>query len=324
MQMRAFALAFSLALVAGAAAPTLAEDYPSHPIRLIVPFAAGGAADSVARIVGKRVGEALGQTVVVEDRGGGGGIIGVEVVRNSDPDGYTLLLGQSGPIAINPGIYPKLPYDPEKDLMPVSMTTSYPYVLVVNPSLGVKTVAELVALAKSKPGQLNYGTAGVGASNHLVTELFDSKAGIKMTHIPYRGTSLAVADLIAGQVQVVFADPVSALSQVRAGTLTALAVTSKERSPVAPDLPTIAESGYPGFDAIAWHGIMAPAGTPPAIIDRLNAEILKALRDPETAKLIEQQAIQVVGNSPKAFADFIKQDIVLWKDVAHEAKVEVK
>jgi tripartite-type tricarboxylate transporter receptor subunit TctC len=322
--MRAFALAFSLALVAGAAAPTLAEDYPSHPIRLIVPFAAGGAADSVARIVGKRVGEALGQTVVVEDRGGGGGIIGVEVVRNSDPDGYTLLQGQSGPIAINPGIYPKLPYDPEKDLMPVSMTTSYPYVLVVNPSLGVKTVAELVALAKSKPGQLNYGTAGVGASNHLVTELFDSKAGIKMTHIPYRGTSLAVADLIAGQVQVVFADPVSALSQVRAGTLTALAVTSKERSPVAPDLPTIAESGYPGFDAIAWHGIMAPAGTPPAIIDRLNAEILKALRDPETAKLIEQQAIQVVGNSPKAFADFIKQDIVLWKDVAHEAKVEVK
>jgi tripartite-type tricarboxylate transporter receptor subunit TctC len=322
--MRAFALAFSLALVAGAAAPTLAEDYPSHPIRLIVPFAAGGAADSVARIVGKRVGEALGQTVVVEDRGGGGGIIGVEVVTNSDPDGYTLLLGQSGPIAINPGIYPKLPYDPEKDLMPVSMTTSYPYVLVVNPSLGVKTVAELVALAKSKPGQLNYGTAGVGASNHLVTELFDSKAGIKMTHIPYRGTSLAVADLIAGQVQVVFADPVSALSQVRAGTLTALAVTSKERSPVAPDLPTIAESGYPGFDAIAWHGIMAPAGTPPAIIDRLNAEILKALRDPETAKLIEQQAIQVVGNSPKAFADFIKQDIVLWKDVAHEAKVEVK
>jgi tripartite-type tricarboxylate transporter receptor subunit TctC len=278
----------------------------------------------VARIVGKRVGDALGQTVVVEDRGGGGGIIATEIVKNSAPDGYTLLLGQSGPISINPGIYPKLSYDPEKDFSPVSMTTSYPYVLVVNPSLGVKTVAELVALAKSKPGQLNYGTAGVGASNHLATELFDSKAGIKMTHIPYRGTSLAVADLISGQVQVVFADPVSALSQVRAGTLTALAVTSKERSPVAPDLPTIAESGYPGFDAIAWHGIMAPAGTPQPIVDRLNAEILKALKDPETVKLIEQQAIQVVGNSPQAFADFIKQDIVLWKDVAHEAKVEVK
>jgi tripartite-type tricarboxylate transporter receptor subunit TctC len=311
-----------LALAAGG--PTLADDYPTHPIRLIVPFAAGGAADSVARIVGKRVGDALGQTVVVEDRGGGGGIIGTEIVRNSDADGYTLLLGQSGPISINPGIYPKLPYDPEKDFAPISMTTAYPYVLVVNPSLGVKTVAELVALAKSKPGQLNYGTAGLGASNHLLTELFDGKAGIKMTHIPYRGTSLAVADLISGQVQVVFADPVSALAQVRAGTLTALAVTSKDRSPVAPDLPTIAESGYPGFDAIAWHGILAPAGTPPAIIDRLHAEIVKALKDPETIKLIEAQAIQVVGNTPQAFAGFIKQDIVLWKDVAQQAKVEVR
>ena len=322
--MRLRKLGLALAFVLAAATRSLADNYPSHPIRLIVPFAAGGAADSVARIIGKHVGDALGQTVVVENRGGGGGIIGVEVVKNSDADGYTLLLGQSGPISINPGIYTKLSYDPEKDLVPVSMTTSYPYVLVVNPSLGVKSVAELVALAKSKPGQLNYGTAGVGASNHLVTELFDNKAGIKMTHIPYRGTSLAVADLISGQVQVVFADPVSALSQVRAGTLTALAVTSKERSPVAPDLPTIAESGYPGFDAIAWHGIMAPAGTPQPIVDRLNAEIIKALKDPETVKLIEQQAIQVVGNSPQAFADFIKQDIVLWKDVARQAKVEVK
>src|SRR6185437_14966600 len=186
--MRTLAFAVVLALAAGG--PALADDYPTHPIRLIVPFAAGGAADSVARIVGKHVGDALGQTVVVEDRGGGGGIIGTEIVRNSDADGYTLLLGQSGPISINPGIYPKLPYDPEKDFAPISMTTAYPYVLVVNPSLGVKTVAELVALAKSKPGQLNYGTAGLGASNHLLTELFDGKAGIKMTHIPYRGTSL--------------------------------------------------------------------------------------------------------------------------------------
>jgi tripartite-type tricarboxylate transporter receptor subunit TctC len=204
------------------------------------------------------------------------------------------------------------------------MTTAYPYILVVNPSLGVKTVAELVALAKSKPGQLNYGTAGVGVSNHLVTELFDDKAGIKMTHVPYRGTSLAVADLLAGHVEVVFADPVSALSQVRAGKLIALAVTSKDRSPVAPDVPTIAESGYPGFDAVAWHGFMAPAGTPQPVIDRLNAEILKALKDPPSAKLIEQQAMQIVGNSPQEFAGFIKQDIELWKDVAKQAKVEIK
>ncbi len=317
----ALALAFAVWATKGSA---LADDYPSHPIRLIVPFAAGGAADTVARIVGKRLGDALGQTVVVEDRGGGGSIIGTELVKNSDANGYTLLLGQSGPISVNPGVYRKLPYDPEKDFVPITMTSSYPYIVVVNPSLGVRTVAELVALAKSKPGQLNFGTAGVGASNHLATELFNSKAGIKMTHIPYRGTALAVADLISGQVQVVFADPVSALAQVRAGTLAALAVTSKDRSPVAPDLPTISESGYPGFDAIGWHGILAPKGTPPAIVDRLNAESVKALQDPEITKLIEQQAIQVVGNSPQAFADFIKQDIGLWRDVAHEARVEVK
>jgi len=324
MPMRKLAVALMLACFAFPAGPVRADEYPSHPIRLIVPFAAGGAADTVARIIGKRLGDALGQTVVVEDRGGGGGLIGTELVKNSDADGYTLLLGQSGPISINPGIYPKLPYDPEKDFVPITMTTSYPYVLVVNPSLGVKTVAELVALARSKPGQLNYGTTGLGSSNHLVTELFDNKAGITMTHIPYRGTSLAVADLIAGQVQVVFADPVSALAQVRAGTLVALAVTSKERSPVAPDLPTIAESGYPGFNAIAWHGILAPAGTPPAIVDRIYAIIGKALQDPATIKLIEQQAIQIVGSTPQAFAGFIKQDIVLWKDVAQQAKIEMK
>jgi tripartite-type tricarboxylate transporter receptor subunit TctC len=326
MRARAFAvavvLAVDLAFLAGR--PALADDYPSHPIRLIVPFAAGGAADAVARIVGKRAGETLGQPIVVEDRGGGGGMIATDLVKNSDPDGYTLLLGQSGPISINPGIYAKLSYDPEKDFVPISMTTAYPYVLVVNPSLGVKTVAELVALAKSKPGELNYGTAGVGVSNHLCTELFDNKAGIRMTHVPYRGTSLAVADLIAGQVQVVFADPVSALSQVKAGALIALAVTSKERSPVAPEVPTIAESGYPGFDAVAWHGIMAPAGTPQPIIDKLNAAIINALKDPQTAKLIEAQAMQIVGSSQKDFASFIKQDLVLWKDVARDAKIEVK
>ncbi|HVI68392.1 MAG TPA: tripartite tricarboxylate transporter substrate-binding protein, partial [Bradyrhizobium sp.] len=215
MPTRKLAIALALAVASAVIAGARADDYPSRPIRLIVPFAAGGAADSVARILGKRVGEALRQTIVVEDRGGGGGTIGTELVKKSDPDGYTLLLGQSGPISINPGIYTKLSYDPEKDFAPISMTTAYPYIVVVNPALGVKTLAELVALAKSKPGELNYGTAGVGVSNHLVTELFDDKAGIRMTHIPYRGTSLAVADLLAGQVQVVFADPVSALAHVR-------------------------------------------------------------------------------------------------------------
>jgi tripartite-type tricarboxylate transporter receptor subunit TctC len=289
-----------------------------------VPYAAGGGADSVARIVAKRVGETIGQPIVIENRGGAGSIIGAELVKKSSPDGYTLLLGQSGPISINPAVYRDLPYDPLKDFAPVTMTTAYPYIMVVSPALGVKTLQEFVALAKSKTDQLNYGTTGVGAANHLVTELFDRKAGIRMTHIPYRGTALAVTDLIAGQVQVVFADPISALPHIKAGTLLALAVTSKERSPVASDVPTIAESGYPGFDAIAWHGILAPANTPTAIINRLNAEIVAALKDPETKGLLEKQAMQTVGNSPQAFADFIKQDIAIWKEVAEQARVEVK
>ena len=320
---KCLALAFTLA-AALAAGTTHADDYPSRPIRLIVPYAAGGGADSVARIVAKRVSESIGQTIVIENRGGAGSIIGTELVKNSSPDGYTLLLGQSGPISINPAIYKDLPYDPLKDFAPISMTTAYPYIMIVSPALGVKTVKEFVALARSKPGQLNYGTTGVGAANHLVTELFDRKAGIEMTHIPYRGTALAVTDLLAGHVQVVFADPISALPHMNAGTLLALAVTSKDRSPVAPAVPTISESGYPGFDAIAWHGILAPANTPPAIVNKLNAEIVKALKDPETAMLLEKQAMQTVGSSPQAFASFITQDIAIWKEVADQAKVEVK
>jgi tripartite-type tricarboxylate transporter receptor subunit TctC len=188
----------------------------------------------------------------------------------------------------------------------------------------VKTLKEFVALARSKPGGLNYGTTGVGSSNHLVTELFAGRAGIQMTHIPYRGTALAVTDLLAGQVQMVFSDPISAMQYVKSGALVALAVTSKERSPIAPDVPTIAESGYPGFDAFAWHGILAPAKSAPAIVAKLNTEIVKALNDPETKTLLETQAIQTVGSSPEAFADFIKQDLSLWKDVADRAKIEVR
>ncbi|WP_298259251.1 tripartite tricarboxylate transporter substrate binding protein [Bradyrhizobium sp.] len=309
------------ALIGGAAQ---ADDYPSHPIRLIVPYSAGGSADATARVIARQIGKMTGQTIVVENRGGSAAIVGTEVVKNADPDGYTLLLGQSGPISINPAVYKNLPYDPVKDFAPISLTSTYPYIMVVNRSLGVKTLQEFVALAKSRPGALNFGTTGVGASNHLLTELFDLKAGIKMTHIPYRGTALAVADLVAGQVQVVFSDPISALQLVKSGTLVALAVTSKERSPIAPDVPTIAESGYPGFDAVGWHGILAPAKTPPAILAKLNAEIVQALKNPETKSLLESQAIQVVGSSPQEFASYITQDLALWKGVAEQAKIEVK
>ena len=319
-----FTILMSIAALAVGRDLAHAENYPSHPIHLIVPYAAGGAADSIARVLAKRVGNALGESIVVENRGGGAAITGTEFVNKSEPDGYTLLLGQSGPISINPAVYKSLPYDPVKDFAPISLTTTYPYVMVVNSALGVKTLQEFVALAKAKPGELNYGTAGVGASNHLVTELFASRAGIKMTHIPYRGTALAVADLLAGQVQVVFSDPISALQLVNSGALVALAVTSKERSPVMPDVPTISESGFPGFDAVGWHGILAPAKTPSPIVARLNAEIVEALKDPDTKALLKRQAMQVVGSSPQDFASFIKQDLATWKEVAAQARIEVK
>ena len=326
MKFPAFPVAILMSIASVAAGHDLAhaDNYPSRPIHLIVPYAAGGAADSIARVIAKRVGTALNEAIVVENRGGGAAITGTEFVNKSEPDGYTLLLGQSGPISINPAVYRSLPYDPVRDFAPVSLTTTYPYVMVVHHALGVKTLQEFVALAKAKPGELNYGTTGVGASNHLVTELFASKAGIRMTHIPYRGTALAVADLLAGQVQVVFSDPISALQLVKSGALVALAVTSKNRSPVMSDVPTIAESGFPGFDAVGWHGILAPAKTPPAIVARLNAEIVEALKAAETKALLEGQAMQIVGSSPQDFASFIKQDLAIWKEVAAQARIEVK
>jgi tripartite-type tricarboxylate transporter receptor subunit TctC len=312
------------AALAAFGVPALAADYPTRSIRLVVPYAPGGGADSVARIIGKRVSESIGQPIVIENRGGAGAILGTEIVAKAEPDGYTLLLGQSGPISINPAIYKSLPYDPVKDLAPVTMTTAYPYVLVVNAELPAKSLQEFVALARSRPGSMNYGTTGVGAANHLVAELFNGKAGLEMTHIPYRGTALAVGDLVAGQLTMVFSDPVSVLPHIRSGKLRALAVTSLGRSPVAPDAPTVAESGYPGFEALAWHGILAPARTPAAVVARLNQEILKALADPETNRLLTSQALQTVGNTPEAFAAFIQKDIATWKAVAADAKVSVE
>ncbi len=304
--------------------PAWAQEFPSKSLKLVVPYAPGGGADSVARIVAKKVSENIGQPIVIENKGGAGSIVGTDLVAKAEPDGYTLLLGQSGPISINPAVYKTLPYDPVKDFAPVTMTTAYPYILVVNSDSPAKTVQEFVALAKSKPGGLNYGSTGVGAANHLVAELFASKAGLKMTHVPYRGTALAVGDLVSGQLNVVFGDPISVLPHMRSGKLRALAVTSLERSPVAPEVPTVAESGYAGFEALAWHGILAPAKTPPAVIKKLNAEIVKALADPATKELLEKQAMQTVGNTPEAFAAFIQKDIATWKAVAAAANVTVE
>lgn len=314
-----------LALAAqGVAGRVLAADYPARPIRLVVPYAPGGGADSVARIVAKKVGESIGQPIVVENKGGAGAILGTDIVAKAEPDGYTLLLGQSGPISINPAVYKSLPYDPVKDFAPITMTTAYPYILVVNSELTPKSLQEFVALGRSKPGAMNYGSTGVGAANHLVAELFNSKAGLKMTHVPYRGTALAVGDLLGGQLTMVFGDPISVLPHIKSGKLRALAVTSLERSPVAPEVPTVVESGYPGFEALAWHGILAPAKTPAAIVKKLNEEIAKALQDPDTKALLVNQAMQVVGNTPAEFAAFVQKDIAIWKAVAAAANVTVE
>ncbi len=308
----------------GAAGRALAADYPTKPIRFIVPYAPGGGADAVARILGRRVGESLGQSILVENKGGAGSIVGTDLVAKAAPDGYTLLLGQSGPISINPAVYKSLPYDPVKDFTPVVMTNSYPYVLVVNGKSGVNTLQEFVAAAKARPGSMNYGTTGVGAANHLMSELFSRKAGIKMTHIPYRGTALAVADVVAGQISMVFGDPVSVLPHMRSGTLRALAVSSPRRSPVAPEVPTLMESGFPDLEAVAWHGILVPAKTPPEIVKLLNAEVVKALRDPEIKDMLSKQAMSPVGDTPAEFAAFIQKDIATWKVVAADANVSVE
>ena len=307
-----------------AAQRAAAQDYPSKHVRIIVPYAAGGGADAVARILGQHVGASLGQSFVIENKGGAGSIIGTDLVAKAPPDGYTLLLGQSGPISINPAVYKSLPYDPVTDLTPITMTNSYPYVLIVNGKLPVNTLAEFIALGRSKPDSMNYGTTGVGAANHLMSELFSAKAGMKMTHIPYRGTALAVADAVAGHVTMVFGDPVSVLPHVNAGTLKALAVTSPQRSPVFPQVPTMAESGYPGVEAVAWHGIFAPARTPQPIVDRLNAEFVKALQVAEVREVLSRQAMQPVGSTQQAFAEFLKKDIAIWKEVAALSKVSAE
>jgi tripartite-type tricarboxylate transporter receptor subunit TctC len=312
------------ALAAPLARPALAADYPNHPIRLVVPYAPGGGADAVARIIAKLAGAGMGQSIVVENKGGAGSIVGTDLVAKAAPDGYTLLLGQSGPISINPAVYKRLPYDPVKELVPICMTNSYPYVLVINSKTPAKDLKEFVALAKEKAGAFNYGTTGVGAANHLMSELFCAKAGVKMTHIPYRGTALAVADCVANNVTMVFGDPVSVLPHVHAGSLRALAVSSPQRSPVQPTVPTMVESGYPGVEAVAWHGIFAPAKTPQDIVDRLNGEIVKAMKNPEIIDLLNKQAMSPVGSTQAEFVAFLKKDLATWKEVATMAKVSVE
>jgi tripartite-type tricarboxylate transporter receptor subunit TctC len=310
-------------MLAATAASAFAADYPTKPIRLVVPFAAAGTTDFLARAIAQKLGQNLGTTVIVDNRPGAGGNIGSDIVAKSDPDGYTLLLGTVGTHAINASLYKKMPYDTVKDFAPITLVASVPNIVVVNPSVPAKSIKELLALAKSKPGQLSFASSGNGSSIHLSGELFKSMAGVDMLHVPYKGSGPAVADLVGGQVNLMFDNMPSSLPHVKSGRLRAIAVTSAKRSPAAPDLPTIAESGVPGYEAVAWFGVLAPAATPPAIVKKLNAEIIKVLKSPDVAERLSSQGAEPVSNTPEQFSAYIKSEMAKWAKVIKASGAQV-
>ena len=302
----------------------VAQTYPYRPIHFIVPYPAGGPLDAVARLLGQKVSESVGQPVVVENRAGAGGNIGAELVAKSPPDGYTILMGAVATHAINPTLYSSIPYDPVRDFIPVTQVASTPNVLIVNPSIPVSSVKEFIAYAKANPGKLNFGSGSTGSAGHLAGELFKSMAGVDMTHIPYKGAAPAMQDLIAGQVQLMFDNLASALTQVRAGKVKALAVTTANRSELAPELPTIAESGLPGFDINTWFGVFAPAHTPRDIVDRLHNEFATALAAPDVRSRMHNLGAEPVSSTPEQFADYIRSEAAKYARVikASGAKVD--
>ena len=316
--MRALVIA-SLALLTN---PAFAQAFPAKPLRLIVPFSPGGGNDTVARSLAQQMSTGLGQQVVVDNRAGAGGVVGAEAAAKSPPDGYTLFLGGVGSHAVNPSLYQSLPYDAVKDFAPVSLVASAPSVLVVIPSLSAKTLPELTALAKASPGKLNYATNGTGSSSHLATLLYESMAGVKMVHIPYKGLAPALSDMLGGQVQLMFNSIVALVPQVKAGKVRAIAVTSKTRSSLLPDVPTLAESGLPGYEAGSWYGILVPAATPREIVNRLNAEIVRAVKTPEMRSRLSGEGADPIGSSPEEFADHIRAEMARIGKVIRDAGIK--
>ncbi len=298
-----------------APAHAAAPPYPTRPIRFIVPNGAGGSTDLVARAVAPKIAERLGQQVVIDNRPGSGGIVGTEIVAKAAPDGHTLLMGTIGNIAISPALYRKLGYDPLRDFSPVTQLASAAYMLLVHPSLPAKSAKELAALAKAKPGTLNFGSAGSGTGSHLTAELFQSVAGVQFTHVPYKGSTPGVTDLIAGQIQFFFNGIPSSMPHLRSGRLRALAVTTPTRVAVAPDLLTMEEAGFPGAQSTSWTGILVPAGTPAAVIATLNAAFVQALQAPEVIVRLTADGAVPVGNSAAAFDAYIKSELVKWARV---------
>lgn len=296
--------------------------YPAKPIRLVVPFTPGGSTDILARAIGLELTKAWGQSVIIENVPGAGGSIGADKVAKAPADGYTLLMGHIGTLAVNPSLYPNLPYDAVKSFSPVAWVARVPNVLVVHPSVKANTVQELVALAKSRPGQLNYGSGGNGSAANLATEYFKVQTGTSMLHIPYRGTAPAVTDLVGGQIQVLFTGAPAVISQIKNGQVRALAVSSPKRVDALPDLPTVAETGYKDFEADQWYGVVAPAGTPKEIVAKLNAQINLSLNSPELKTRLNNEGAIATPNTPEVFASLIQREIARWKPVIQSGRVK--
>ncbi|MDB5827193.1 MAG: tripartite tricarboxylate transporter substrate binding protein [Variovorax sp.] len=303
-------------------AAALAQAWPTRqPIRFVVPYPPGGASDVTARLLSVKLTESLGQSFVVENRPGANGLIALENVAKSAPDGYTILMANLGPNAINPAIYRKLPYDAIKDFTPITLTSVVPLVVLVAPSMPVRNMKELVAYGKAHPEKLTYASAGNGSANHLAGEMMKSMADFKMIHVPYKGDAPGLQDAIAGNVSVIFPTLIGGMPQIKAGLLRPIAVTSAKRTPAMPDLPTVAESGIPGFEAVSWGGVMGPAGLPPEIVAKLNSEIVRILKMPDIASKLSSMGADIQGSTPEEFAIYLKNEVAKWGKVAHDNNI---
>jgi tripartite-type tricarboxylate transporter receptor subunit TctC len=314
----------SIILAAASSSAAVAQAWPAKPLRFVVPFPPGGATDIITRVIATRLGEQLGQSVVVENRPGAGGSIGSDAVAKAAPDGYTILMATNSTHSIGPALNPKIPYVVERDFAPVTEVARSPDILVASPALGVSTVREFIALAKARPGQLNFASSGNGTIVHLSGELFKSMAGIDLVHVPYKGTALAIPDLISGRVAILFENIIAAGADVKGGKVKALAVSGPSRSALFPDLPTIGESGLPGFETFTYFGVFAPAGTPKEIVTRLNAELVKLLKTPEMREAILRQGAEPVASTPAQFAAVVKSESEKWAKVIKAAGVKAE
>lgn len=321
---KSFARAGLAIALVSCASIAVAQSYPSKPVKLILPFPAGGPTDIVARLISQRLSESWGRQVVVDNRPGGGGIIAGEMAAKSPADGYTIFLGGITSLVLSTYTHKNRPYDAQRDFLPVTLATKQPILLQVHPSVPVKTLKDYLALARARPGDINYGTSGPGGSGHLAGEFLKLMTGINIVHVPYRGAPPAINDLIAGQVQSMFGAPLAVVGHIRSGKIRAIAITGDKRNPAVADVPTFAEAGLPGYDASTWNGILVPTGTSRAIIDRLNSEIVKILRAPSNQERLSSDGSVAIGSTPEEFAKFIQGEHVKWSKVVREANIRVE